>query len=299
MKLGLENNTMENQVVLSEKSWSYKLLKFIFRINPKQITNFCPYFWLTVAGLILFPFFLAFWVVMWPIRKLKRVIEKSNYTRFLKSLRNSQLYYLKYHPICKGEVHYYFRLSLYDFHRKEDSEILKDALKLRGISEEKVDSYKRDFEEENDKTLRKIEKYNKILGKISTITKYIFSAIMFMWIIFIGYVFSTAIVDLIYFLGNSIGIKFFGGLLILISSFIVSISYAWICSKALNLLESRESLTGRKYLYAIPAWIISSPFIIVYFLLKGIVKFGGIFGEYLKASYKDYCPGINWKEIKK
>jgi phosphatidylglycerophosphatase A len=30
---------------------------------------------------------------------------------------------------------------------------------------------------------------------------------------------------------------------------------------------------------------------------KGIVSFGGIFGEYLGSSYSDTCPGIVWDEI--
>lgn len=84
---------------------------------------------------------------------------------------------------------------------------------------------------------------------------------------------------------------------------------------ACKLWRKRKELWWGQYLYTIPLWIITFPLLVpvyvVYRLLgwiwriicsigrgfrDGIIEFGGVFGEYLEVSYKDYCPGIDWEE---
>ena len=89
--------------------------------------------------------------------------------------------------------------------------------------------------------------------------------------------------------------------------------------------SEKEMLTKRQYYYVVPLWIIYLPlrFIVFNFIYKiilrgffykilwktiifgigsgfaeGITEFGGIFGNYLNASYSDYCPMINWEKEK-
>lgn len=127
-------------------------------------------------------------------------------------------------------------------------------------------------------------------------------------ILFGGYVLSTAFVDFVFFLSFlesvwtivlfylflSIGLGF--GLL-----------YFKASSIALNYLKDWKGIKKSEYLYIIPLIIITSPSILIVrivesfwyvggILIKKIIEVSGIFGKYLEASYKEYCPGIIWKK---
>ena len=82
--------------------------------------------------------------------------------------------------------------------------------------------------------------------------------------------------------------------------------------------QDEEKTIYQKILYILwyPIYLVLIKFITEYFLYYFIIKFigctiiggiyqgfkvgfkefGGIFSDYLDASYSDYCPGINWEE---
>ena len=50
----------EKLIKITPNCWHYRLIKYIWKIDPKMFMNLCPYFWLTIASLFLLPFV---WVV--------------------------------------------------------------------------------------------------------------------------------------------------------------------------------------------------------------------------------------------
>lgn len=165
--------------------------------------------------------------------------------------------------------------------------------------------------------------------KIAESTKMIFK---FSFVLLIGtaILFVTNIlIDLFCFLGNFdysfdwsriwevIGYIIAGLISIVALVFMIGYSEEW--------LSEKDTLTRRQYYYIIPIWIIYLPFrFIIYNIIykiilygffykvlwqiiilgifsgfaEGITEFGGIFGDYLNASYSDYCPMINWEKEK-
>ena len=98
----------------------------------------------------------------------------------------------------------------------------------------------------------------------------------------------------------------------------VAILIALFAGYGVKLHEQDEEKTiYQKILYILwyPAYLVSKlvvEYFVYYFIIKfigctiiggiyqgfkvGFKEFGGIFSDYLDASYSDYCPGINWEE---
>lgn len=46
----------EKLIKITPSCWHYRLIKYIWNIDPKMFMNLCPYFWLTIASLFALPF---------------------------------------------------------------------------------------------------------------------------------------------------------------------------------------------------------------------------------------------------
>ena len=53
----------DGEITLSEKSWHFKLLKYMWDVNVESLTNMCPYYWSVVCSvIILIPYLFARYV---------------------------------------------------------------------------------------------------------------------------------------------------------------------------------------------------------------------------------------------
>lgn len=57
----------EKLIKITPSCWHYRLIKYIWNIDPKMFMNLCPYFWLTIASLFVLPF-------VWLYRLIKKCI---------------------------------------------------------------------------------------------------------------------------------------------------------------------------------------------------------------------------------
>lgn len=62
----------EKLIKITPNCWHYRLIKYIWKIDPKMFMNLCPYFWLTIASLFLVPFV---WVYKTIANIFRNIIE--------------------------------------------------------------------------------------------------------------------------------------------------------------------------------------------------------------------------------
>lgn len=63
-------------ITISKDAWHYKLLVYVWDINPSVYKNLCPYFWLTIASIVLFPFVFVYRTIRNIISTISRYINK-------------------------------------------------------------------------------------------------------------------------------------------------------------------------------------------------------------------------------
>jgi hypothetical protein len=175
-------------------------------------------------------------------------------------------------------------------------------------------------EERLKKKYKKSKKKSEIIGEIVETTKFFVNILVSLGAVLIGYFLFAGITQLttwICFRTFSEILDFFLVvlLIIIVTALLVGIIYGTIIVK--EWWEDRERKT-------VLEWILLSPIFLAYLiflgikwlfydilfmniiagiiegLVQGFINYGGIFGNYLNASYSDYCPGIDWeKEDKK
>lgn len=59
----------EKLIKITPNCWHYRLIKYIWGIDPKMFMNLCPYFWLTIASLCIVPF-------VWVCRGIAKFFNK-------------------------------------------------------------------------------------------------------------------------------------------------------------------------------------------------------------------------------
>lgn len=190
---------MEKQIKLSERDWSYRLIKYVFRVDPKIFKNFCPYFWLTVAGIFCFLPVACVRIITGPIKSFKEWWKYQSYTKYIDSLGKEEIYDImvasRYHEYYPG---------------KEPSEILDDIMGRRKISHSQIEEYRGDWLKKKEKEYKISEKKEKLererkkmLQGVASFTKMLSQWIMVALIIFSGYVLSTGGVNLVYLIGSA------------------------------------------------------------------------------------------------
>ncbi|MCK9575527.1 MAG: hypothetical protein WC979_02160 [Candidatus Pacearchaeota archaeon] len=97
-------------ISLNEKQWHYKLIKFVFGNSlpdPRSLKNLCPYFWVTIASMILVVPVLPFKLIGMLIRGTKTAWRKSKeaaVSRWIKTLSLAEAFDLYYGNWYEDEV---------------------------------------------------------------------------------------------------------------------------------------------------------------------------------------------------
>ena len=192
---------------------------------------------------------------------------------------------------------------------------------LEKIREQKEyqDRLKREKSEKQAKQMK--DTMYKIAESTKMIFKFIFTLLIGTVILFV----TNCLIDLFCFICNINFVFNWSEFWKIIGSVVSIIALIFFIVSSEEWWSEKEMLTKRQYYYVVPLWIIYLPlrFIVFNFIYKiilrgffykilwktiilgissgfaeGILEFGGIFGDYLNASYSDYCPMINWEEEK-
>lgn len=327
----------EKLIKISENDWHYKLIRYVWGINPKMFRNLCPYFWLTIASLFCCPF-----VVIWKfLEKLWGIFYDFDQINYTKRLSKEQIYYQYYYlkngySYARTGIDPKYFSGVTDKLKKYDNP--EDFLRELGLTEKEVLSFKSSFEKKLDqertkikisrqKESRKEERDKKIkesMYKVADLCKFFVKALGVILFCFLGNLGCWGISNLICwgaYTGEGVDI-----LLVILGSFggcLTATVFYWFTEKfETDWKKNLKNLTVMEYLYVIPFLIIYIPVRIVFVSIlwniiyyvfyrflweiiilgiltgfkEGITEFTGIFGDYLNASYSDYCPMISWKE---
>lgn len=246
--------------------------------------------------------------------------------RYIESRGEDIKYYKRVHEKLRNKDKDQFlkRLGLTE---KEVKGFEVDFDKDISIREEQKAIYKEKRKLCEQKKQREEERVKEIMYTIANVFKFLFKSGLVVASCFLGSLICWCITNVICWvvdtgegvnilkaLGNIVGFAF-GGLVF--GEFAEKFENDW--KKNLGNLRFKE------YLYVIPFLILYLPLrilfktiiwnIIYYVLYKflwgtiivgiavgfkeGFTEFGGIFGDYMNASYSDYCPMINWDKKEK
>lgn len=319
---------MENKMILiSEKDWHFKLIKYTFGLNPKMFKNLCPYFWLFVASLFCVTFVFIGKILNKVFSYLRDIYDNLHDKLADFSNRQTEEYYKKYiKNMSKAEVYKIVKENNWDsFPKKFDrhaycnyGRIKRDIEYVHKIDDSYQDEYFKIKEEKERKIIEKEnskEKANKIVKNVKQIAGFLITIIMSgLW--FLLTILATWMIQEVINLfydnpGLLEDILFYGGCAVLMAVFLPlfgnklldKIKFIFMLKKQKN-----NSLTITDKLI----YLILFPFVFVFYTViwKSILvsaynaviyfasNFFGIFSEYFGASYTDYCPGIDWEEDK-
>lgn len=264
-------------IKLSKNDWHYKLIRYTWGINPEEFKNLCPYFWLTVASI--------FCCLIVAIKKLFNRVSKFF---FLRSLSKEQIYYILESDTDLKKLGYFSKAK-----RKAEKyyNTKEDFLKDLGVSREETTEYETSFEIKLNQELTRKKELYEIIDRAKIVSK-------ILWIIcfgFLGFIITWIFSGLICW-----GIYTGEGLWVVLS---LLITWTIMATPFLAIWMSWKYENDWKTKFGSLSWYVYLgliPFLIFYLPLRkiilGVLNAMGIFGKYLKASYKDYCPGINWEE---
>lgn len=196
---------------------------------------------------------------------------------------------------------------------------------LKKIREQKEYHYRLKREKSEKQAKQMKYKMYKIAESTKMIFKFIFTLLIGTAILFV----TTCLIDLLCFIFSIDFVfnwsEFWKASGCIVGSFVLTTFVNFFIGCSEKWWSKKEILTKRQYYYVVPLWIIYLPlrFIVFNFIYKiilrgffykilwqtiifgigsgfaeGITEFGGIFGNYLNASYSDYCPMINWEKEK-
>ena len=322
---------MKKLINFSESCWHYKLIRFTWDIDPKRFKNLCPYFWLTVASIILFPLAALSTVVRKFFGAVDRICEKG----YLSRLSEAQLYYVymkssgkfiagSMYPSFSGLRTYKNVDSFLKAVGKTKEEIERYKGRYGKVYEREALEYNKELDREAENRRKREQRQEKLYDltmKVSMATKKIFLVlgviILFLFFSCLCSLFTNIIC---YFILNPVSID----VLKVLAIGLGAIMFGVFVGNVLGVYER----DGKKYIQRYKPWgyLWISPVLLVYlplkyilfeFLIKRVIyyflwrivivgvskgiascitEYWGIFGDYLNASYSDYCPGINWKE---
>lgn len=144
----------EKLIKITEQDWHYKMIQFCWGIDPKMFRNLCPYFWLTVASMILIIPIFIIRVLLWvfkaafnAIRTLIDKIEEKNYKdNILDRLSEADIYYLaNVDTISTYKADKFARFTLLRNYAVKHN-VLQDVIAKRGLTPETIESYKSSFD---------------------------------------------------------------------------------------------------------------------------------------------------------
>ena len=205
----------------------------------------------------------------------------------------------------------------------------KKVLGFKPSFEKKLDQERDNFVKKQSKEYenkRKSEERNRKIKesmyKVADTCKFFVKAIGVLFCCLLGNMFCWIISNLICWGAyTGIGVDILLYLVYGVIAFLAIFVFTWFSGKfETDWKENFKNLTTLEYLYVIPFLIIYIPLRIIFVSIlwkiiyyglyrflwgivilgiltgfkEGIVEFTGIFGNYLNASYSDYCPMISW-----
>lgn len=163
---------------------------------------------------------------------------------------------------------------------------------------------------------QKKKRQKELIAEITNATKDITKFLACLSIVALGYCFCyvlTMFVSWICFVPFSNIIDFFYILVAILLGILIASIVIWASCEIHEWWKVKESKTTLEWVILSPVFLISVivrgikwllwDILVIKFLggiaigvRAGFMEYGGIFAEYLNASYSDYCPGINWED---
>lgn len=309
------DNNHEKLVSISDKSWHYRLIKYVFNIEGKEFKNLCPYFWLIVASIFSCPFVFVASFVAKILKKPFELIESlsdkffmGEYDKYISNLSEEEVYFLYTYQrrYYNSSIKLNKIIPKYILNQKDVYNIFKDWADKHGKNITKLERKAYKFQE------TKLEKYvnnNDLLikpkvdftekvktplnkeraQKVVKFTKKIVGLVMTLLLVTITFLTSHLLINIItnvikYIILNTdkFIISLYSVGLIIICS-LTLIGLAWLLTPLFQItfdkLENREwkSLTFKEYILTVPLLSIGY---LVYWLVYDILWKGVIVSTY-------------------
>lgn len=194
------------------------------------------------------------------------------------------------------------------------------------VKDESWKSWVKEFDEEA-RQLKKIrdelelakkekkKRKSRAINDIIAVTKFIVRTLTTLLLVPIGYIFTTTLTNIFVWLFTR-GSDFYMDLLWVLIAIVILVLLQIYAGWSWKSIREWKTYGTKKltieWIILMPAlpialllWVLKlvAEFIWDYVIIgvsegihAGIKEYGGIFSEYLNASYSDYCPGINWKK---
>ena len=284
----------EKLIKITEHDWHYKMIQFCWGIDPKMFRNLCPYFWLTVASIVLITPMAIIRALLWvfkatfnAIGNLIDKVEEKNYKgNILDGLSEADIYYLaNVDNISTYKADKFARFKLLRNYAVKHN-VLQDVIAKRGLTPETIESYKSSFDtfvdklkaverrvqekkmKEAEKAATRQRKTKAVMYKISEITQKVCTFGFAVIIMAVVFVMATCITDfLVYCLASDISFANFYRIVgIVVLSVITILAIAAAIIYLHSLYENRKNIKG--------AWrFVLYPLIALYLPLYFIVWF--------------------------
>ena len=205
---------MEKMIKISPNDWHYKLIKYTFNIEGKELSNLCPYFWLLVASLFSCPFVFLYKIFIHPILDYSNLVSASlldkMYYESLKNIKEENIemlvYAIKCTPIWYDDIKFSKILpdKVISRSRMDGCEqVYKDWCKVNDKEEQDIDGkytnnsffekagslnlFRENYKIYNKKNIDKA-KATKISSNTKNIAKVLFNLMLLclMWAVFFG-----------------------------------------------------------------------------------------------------------------
>lgn len=197
----------EKLIKITPDCWHYRLIKYVWNINPKMFMNLCPYFWLTIASIVLVPFV---WVCRQIVKYLKKLyvwvekyldkISDKELENYVKTLNTAQIIEVSENGYCyddrltcdvripksliKKYSYYYIIYKWLELNKMTEESLTQykgqwEEFKRRKIDERDVkEKQKRIKEKKKEEKLDKLKKDREKINKAIRNTKYITGVII-------------------------------------------------------------------------------------------------------------------------
>lgn len=297
----------EKLIKITPSCWHYRLIKYIWNIDPKMFMNLCPYFWLTIASLFALPFVWLYKVIKNGITaffdKIGEYIDKvfdKELEKWVKTLNEAQIIEIDKFGWNSDDVNVPFsfkqKASSWDaVHKwcKLHNMSTSDLYKKVGLYEEfkekmrikKAEKRKREEEKELRKQLannkRNIDraKMNKVIKNTKRIAGFLITlllAFIFFYIVKLFVFIFTIFVEFVMLNSTECGCALGFIALSLLIGFIIWL-YCCRVSPIVDRITDCQSASVKEWIAAFPALIfIGSCYVIFYciiytFLWKWII----------------------------
>lgn len=284
---------------LKKNSWHVKLMKSIWNLNYTDFRNMCPYFWLTILNIVIFPFWVLFKICIGLFNTANQMLNPlfdkwdAYCAEKIDKWYNEKLLKIDDTKEIINDRDFY---RIYRYYDTSDTYLTKKQKKLYNkLPYDKFDTIIDTFRKEEIKKEEKEEvKTNvQLINKLAKIGKYVAYSLASIISLGLLYLVYLGILFLIGIDWANVLINFLAAIFIL-SGIVVIVFSCYLIGKAIAYLfctygtycipcESRREKIGNFFN------LIGQGFVVIG---KGFVFIWQVLVE-LK---KNHCPGIEWKD---